>query len=84
MSLPPTPLIPPLSIQLISSVQSLSRFQLLETPWIAACQASLYKTNSRSLLKFMSIELVMLLNHLILCLALLLLPSIFPRVIEDM
>ena len=63
---------------LISSVQSLSHFQLLETPWIAACQASLYITNSRSLLKLMSIELVKPSNHLILCHPLLLLPSIFP------
>ena len=44
----------------------------------AACQASLYITNSRSLLKLMSIKLVMPSNHLILCHPLLLLPSIFP------
>ena len=42
-----------------SSVQSLSRVQLFETPWTAACQASLSITNSRSLLKLMLIELVM-------------------------
>ena len=47
------------------------------TPWIAACQASLSITNSRSLLKFMSIQAVMPSNHLILCHPLLLLPSIF-------
>jgi len=47
------------------------------TPWTAACQASLFITNSRSLLKLMSIESVMPSNHLILCRPLLLLPSIF-------
>ena len=50
------------------------------TPWIAAHQASLSITNSRSLLKLMSIESVMLSNHLILCRPLLLLPSIFPSI----
>ena len=50
------------------------------TPWTAACQASLSITNSRSLLKLMSIELVMPSNHLILCHPLLLLPSIFPSI----
>ena len=50
------------------------------TPWTAARQASLSITNSRSLLKLMSIELVMPSNHLILCLPLLLLPSIFPSI----
>ena len=49
------------------SVQSLSRVWLFETPWTAARQASLSITNSWSLLKFMSIELVMPSNHLILC-----------------
>ena len=55
------------------------------TPWTAAHQASLSITNSRSLLKLMSIELVMPSNHLILCCPLLLLPSIFPsiRVFSD-
>ena len=47
------------------------------TPWIAACQAPQYSTSSKSLLKFKSIELVMLFNHLTLCLPLFLLPSIF-------
>ena len=51
---------------------------LFVTPWAAACQASLSITNSQSLLKLMSIELVMTSNHLILCCPLLLLPSIFP------
>ena len=49
-------------------------------PWIAARQASLSITNSWSLLKLMSIESVMPLNHLILCCLLLFLPSIFPRI----
>ena len=60
-----------------SSVQSLSRFWLFVTPWIAAHQASLSITNSRSLHKFMSFESVMPSNHLILCRSLLLPPSIF-------
>ena len=50
------------------------------TPWTAACQASLSITNSWSLLKLMSIELVMPSNHLILCHPLLLPPSIFPSI----
>ena len=50
------------------------------TPWTAAGQASLSITNSRSLLKLMSIELVMPSNHLILCHPLLLLPSVFPSI----
>ena len=63
-----------------SSVQSLSCVQLFETPWTAACQASLSITNFQSLLKLMSIRLVMPSNHLILCCHLLLLPSIFPSI----
>ena len=50
------------------------------SPWTAAHQASLSITNSWSLLKLMSIELVMLSNHLILCYPLLLLLSIFPSI----
>ena len=50
------------------------------TPWTAARQASLSITNSWSLLKLMSIDSVMLYNHLILCHPLLLLPSIFPSI----
>ena len=50
------------------------------TPWTAARQASLSITNSRSLFKLMSIELVMPSNHLILCHPLLLPPSIFPSI----
>ena len=52
----------------------------LVTPWTAACQASLSITNSRSLLKLMSIELVMPSNRVILCHPLLLLPSMFPSI----
>ena len=63
-----------------SSVQSLSHVRLFVTPWTAAHQASLYITNSRSLPKPMSIELVMPSSHLILCHPLLLLLSIFPSV----
>ena len=68
-----------------SSVQSLSHVQLFETPWTTVYQASLSITNSWSLLKLMSIELVMPSNHLNLCRPLLLLPSIFPsiRVFSD-
>ena len=58
----------------------LSHVQLFVTPWTAAHQASLSITNSQSLPKFMSIELVMPSNHLILCRPLLLLPSIFPSI----
>ena len=61
-----------------SSVQSLSHVQLSMTPWTAARQASLFITNSQSLLKLMSIESVMPSNHLILCCPLLFPPSIFP------
>ena len=50
------------------------------TPWTEVCQASLSLTISRSLPKFMSIELIMLIDHLIRCCPLLLLPSNFPRI----
>ena len=63
-----------------TSVQSLGRVWLFTTPWTAACQASLSTTNSRSLLKLMSIESVMPSNHLILCGPFLLPPSIFPSI----
>ena len=59
-----------------SLVQSLSHVQLFVTPWTAACQASMYITNSQSLLKLMSISSVMPSKHLILCCPLLFLPSI--------
>ena len=61
----------------LSSVRSLSHVWLFATPWTAACQVSLPMTNSRSLLKLMSIESVMPPNHLILCYPLLP-PSLFP------
>ena len=64
-----------------SSVQfSCSHDQFFETPWTAACQASLSSTNSWSLLKLISIESMMPSNHLILCHPLLLPPSIFPSI----
>ena len=63
-----------------SSVQSLSHVRLFATPWTTAHQASLSITNFWSLLKLMSIELVMPSNHLILCHPLLLLPSIFTNI----
>ena len=68
-----------------SSFQLLSLAQLFVNPWTAACQPSLSITKSRSLLKSMSIELVMPFNHLILSHPLLLLPSVFPstRVFAD-
>ena len=59
----------------VSSVQLLSRVQLFVTPWTAACPAI-----SWNLLKLMSIELVMLFDHLILCRPLLLLPSVSPSI----
>ena len=64
----------------LSSVQSLSHVRFFATQWTAACQVSLSITNSRSLLKLMSIELVMPSNHHILCRPLFLLPSIFPSI----
>ena len=65
---------------LFSSVHSLSRVQLFAAPWIAAHQASLSITNSRSSLRLTSIESVMPSNHLILCRPLLLLPPILPSI----
>ena len=64
----------------LSSVQWLSRVWLFATPWIAAHQASLSITNSRSPPKPMAIKSGIPSNHLILCRPLLLLPSIFPRI----
>ena len=63
-----------------SSVQLLSHVRLFETSWTAAQQASLSINKSQSLLKLMSIELVMPSNHLILCRPILLPPSIFPSI----
>ena len=62
------------------AVQPLTHVWLIATLWTATCQASLYITNSRSLLKLMSIESVIPFNHLILCRPLLFLPSIFPNI----
>ena len=63
-----------------TSVQSLSHVWLFATPWTTALQASLSITNSWSLLKLISIELVMPSNHLILCHPPFLPPSIFPSI----
>ena len=60
------------------AVRLLSRIRLFAAPWAAALQAPLSFTNSRSFLKFMSIESMMLSNHLILCRPLLLPPPVFP------
>ena len=65
---------------LVSSFQSLSHVQLFATPWTVARHDSLSITNSQSSPKPMSIVLVIPSNHLILCLPLLLLPSIFPSI----
>ena len=72
-------------LQTVINLVQFSRIQLFATPWTAAQQASLSTTNSRSLLKLMSIKSVMPSNHLILCCSFLLLPSIFPsiRVFSD-
>ena len=64
----------------VAVFQSLSWVQLSATPWTVAHQAFLCFTNSWGLLKFMSIELVMLSDYLILCCPLLLLPSIFSSI----
>ena len=68
------------TVKSFSSVQSLSRVRLFATPWMTTRQASLSITNSRNLLKLMSVESVMPSNHLILCHPLFLLPSIFPSI----
>ena len=65
---------------MFSSVQLLSSVRLFPTPWTAPRQVSLSITSSRSPPKPMSIEWVMLSNHVILCCCLLLLPSIFPSI----
>ena len=70
----------PTEITQFSSVQSLRCVRLFAIPWTAAHQASLSITNCRSLLKLMSIELVMPSNHLILWCPLFLPPSIFPSI----
>ena len=68
------------SVNLFSSVQSLSHVRLFVSPWTTAHQVSLSITNSHSLLELMFIESVMPSNYLILCRPLLLPPSIFPRI----
>ena len=70
----------PFSSVQFSSVPLLSRVRFFATPWIAAHQASLSITNSRSLLKLMPIESVMPSSHLILCCPLLFLPPIPPSI----
>ena len=71
----------PVSLIILDSlVLLLSRVRLFATPWTAACQASLSISNSQSLHKLRSIELVMPSNHLFLCHPLLLLPSTFPSI----
>ena len=64
----------------LAVVQSLSHVWLFANPWTTECQASLSIVISRSLLRFMSTESVMLSNYLILCHPLFLLPSIFPSI----
>ena len=63
-----------------SSVQLLSHVRLFVTPWVAACQASLSITNSRSSLRLTSIEFMIPSSHLILGHPLLLLPPMPPRI----
>ena len=75
---PPQPTV--FSLDFFSSVQSLSHVRLFATPWIAARQASLSITNSRSSLRLRSIESVMPSSHLILCHPLLLLPPMPPSI----
>ena len=67
-------------IHVVVTVQSLNCVQLFVTPWTVARQAPLSCTISWRLLRFMSIESVMLSNHFILCHTLLLLPSVFPSI----
>ena len=61
-------------------VQSLSQVQFLATPWTATQQASLSSTTPLSLLKFVSVKSVIPCKHLILCLPLLLFPSVYPSI----
>ena len=68
------------TVSQLNSVQSLRRIQLFVTPWTTAHQVSLSITNSWSLLKLVSIELVTPSNYLILCHPPLLPPSIFPSI----
>ena len=70
----------PRSLFLLQFSSAQFSVQLFVTPWTAACQASVFITNSQSLLKLMSIKSVMPSNHLTLCCPLLLLPSILPSI----
>ena len=70
----------PIGTLIFSSVQSLSWVRLFATPWIAAREASLSITISRSSLRLTSIKSVMPASHLILCRPLLLLPPILPSI----
>ena len=72
--------LPPLPHYSFSSVQSFNCVRLFAIPWTEALLASLSTNNSQSLLKLMSIESVIPSNHLILCLPVFLLPSIFPNI----
>ena len=74
------PAAPHIYLYSVSSVQSLSRVRLFVTPWTEARWASLSITNPQSLIKLMSIELVMSPNQIILCHPLLLLPPILPSI----
>ena len=67
-------------MKIVVVVQLLSHVQLCATPWTSACQAFLSFTISQSLLKFVSIDSMMLSNHHILCIPLFLLPSVFPSI----
>ena len=80
LSCPPPGNLPDAGVKPVFVVQLLSSVQLFVTPWTAAYQASLFFTTFQSLLKLMSIELVVPSNHLILCRPLLLQPSIFPSI----
>ena len=71
---------PPNTITFVVVVQSLGCVWFFVTPWTAACKAHLSSTTSKSLLRFMSIEFVMLTNHLILSSPLHILSSIFPSI----
>ena len=71
---------PEVRISVVVVVQPLSHVQLFVTPWTIAHEAPRSSSISWSLLKFMSIESMMLANHLILCCPLLLSPSIFPSI----
>jgi len=64
----------------VAVVQLLSHVQLFLTPWTEPLQAPLSSAISQSSLKFMSIESMMLSNHIVLCLFLCLLPSVFPSI----